>query len=179
MNDCIFCKIVRKEIPSFIIYEDENCISFLDIMPRSKGMCIVVPKKHYEYFNDDFDTSSKVFNSALIVGEKLKKSLNPLTIFFSSLYSQIPHFHIRVYPVYNDQLPIIENRQIETNENELREICEKIKSVKVDWKPKEKIVEVIKEVVVEKKVESPTKENEYIDEKNNNKFWKKRSLEMA
>ncbi|NCS71045.1 MAG: HIT domain-containing protein, partial [Candidatus Aenigmarchaeota archaeon] len=75
MNDCIFCKIINGEIPSFKVYEDENCVAFLDVMPRSKGMCLVVPKKHYVFFDEDFNTSSKLFDAALIVGEKLKKSL--------------------------------------------------------------------------------------------------------
>jgi histidine triad (HIT) family protein len=48
MEDCIFCKIIKKEIPASVIYEDGNVISFLDIMPANKGHCLVVPKKHYE-----------------------------------------------------------------------------------------------------------------------------------
>lgn len=48
MEDCIFCKIINKEIPAAVVYEDNNIISFLDIMPANKGHCLVVPKKHYE-----------------------------------------------------------------------------------------------------------------------------------
>ena len=80
MNDCIFCKIIHGEIPSYKVYEDDDCIAVLDVMPRSKGMCLVIPKKHYIFFDEDFDTSSKVLNAALIVGEKVKQALEPLTL---------------------------------------------------------------------------------------------------
>ncbi|MBL7054192.1 HIT family protein [Candidatus Woesearchaeota archaeon] len=52
MKDCIFCKIINKEIPASIVYEDSNVISFLDIMPANKGHCLVIPKKHYETLLD-------------------------------------------------------------------------------------------------------------------------------
>jgi len=178
MDECIFCKIIKGEIPSHKVYEDDNCVAFLDVMPRSKGMCLVVPKKHYVFFDDDFDTSSKVFDAALIVGEKIKKSLKPLTIFFSAIQAQVPHFHVRVYPVYKDQIPLGENKPIEINEGELKELESKIKSVEVEWEPEQKIVEIIKEVRVEKKDDKPKSEEE-IEEKKEDEFWRKRDMEMA
>jgi histidine triad (HIT) family protein len=48
MESCIFCKIVSGEIPSYKIYEDENTLAFLDIMPVNPGHTLVIPKKHYE-----------------------------------------------------------------------------------------------------------------------------------
>lgn len=47
-DDCVFCKIVRKEIPSVKIYEDEVCYCFLDIQPINKGHALVIPKAHSE-----------------------------------------------------------------------------------------------------------------------------------
>ncbi len=46
MNDCIFCKIVRDEIPSTKVYEDETTLAFLDIEPVHPGHTLVIPKKH-------------------------------------------------------------------------------------------------------------------------------------
>ena len=46
MNDCIFCKIINKEIPSDIIYEDDKCMIFPDINPAAKTHLLIVPKKH-------------------------------------------------------------------------------------------------------------------------------------
>jgi histidine triad (HIT) family protein len=51
MNNCIFCKIVNKEIPSTIVYEDENYIAFNDIAPKAKTHILIIPKKHIERFD--------------------------------------------------------------------------------------------------------------------------------
>ncbi len=48
MQDCIFCKIVNKEIPSTIVYEDENVLAFNDINPVTPVHILVIPKKHIE-----------------------------------------------------------------------------------------------------------------------------------
>ena len=47
MNDCLFCKIVKREIPNYTVYEDENVLAFLDIHPCANGHTIVVSKKHF------------------------------------------------------------------------------------------------------------------------------------
>lgn len=47
MTDCIFCKIVNKEIPSDIFYEDDQVLGLMDIRPVSRGHCLVIPKEHY------------------------------------------------------------------------------------------------------------------------------------
>ncbi|MDP3991207.1 MAG: HIT family protein [Candidatus Nealsonbacteria bacterium] len=52
MSDCIFCKIVKGEVPSAKVYEDEHSFAFLDIMPAVKGHTLVIPKTHYEAFLD-------------------------------------------------------------------------------------------------------------------------------
>ena len=48
MQDCIFCKIIAGEIPSYKIYEDRDSLAFLDITPINPGHTLVVPKAHYE-----------------------------------------------------------------------------------------------------------------------------------
>jgi histidine triad (HIT) family protein len=141
-GECIFCKIARREIPAKIVYEDEEAIAFLDINPRAKGMCIVIPKQHFMTFNQNKELASRLFDKALIVGEKIKKSLSPLTVFFSIMAAQVPHFHIRVYPVYKDQVPLIENKPLEVTEEELNFLAGKIRSAVVEWKGREgKVVE--------------------------------------
>lgn len=52
MEECVFCKIIDGKIPSAKVYEDNDVISFLDIMPANKGHCLVAPKKHYETLLD-------------------------------------------------------------------------------------------------------------------------------
>ena len=48
MEECLFCKIVKGELPSSKIYEDEDTLAFLDLFPVNKGHSLVIPKEHYE-----------------------------------------------------------------------------------------------------------------------------------
>ncbi len=52
MDDCIFCKIIKGEIPSYRLYEDEDFVAFLDIRPVNKGHCLLIPKQHYVRVTD-------------------------------------------------------------------------------------------------------------------------------
>ena len=61
MNECIFCKIINKEIPCYEIYEDENILAFLDRTPVNPGHTLVIPKKHSETILDtDEETLEKL-----------------------------------------------------------------------------------------------------------------------
>ncbi len=51
-ENCLFCKIIKKEIPSEVVYEDSMTLSFLDINPRNPGHLLVIPKNHYETIFD-------------------------------------------------------------------------------------------------------------------------------
>ena len=169
-GECIFCKIVRKEVPSKIVFENEDVVAFLDINPRSKGMCLVVPKQHFVNFDENFDLASKTFDAAPVVAEKIKRSLEPLTVFISMLPGQVPHFHVRVYPVFKDQIPLIENKPLKVSEEELNELAEKIKSVEVEFEKKEEEREEVKEEVKEEEKPERSKEET---------FWIRRELEVG
>lgn len=130
---CIFCAIANGKVPSKKVYEDDDSIAFLDINPRSPGMTIVVPKKHYEDLGNDPVESLKVFQTAETVSQMIKQALNPKFIELGIIQSEeVPHFHIRLYPIYGDEKPISESAPVKMEEAQLDEIAEKIKSVKVD-----------------------------------------------
>lgn len=75
--DCIFCKIIRGEITSEKVYEDENFFAILDINPVSKGHVLVLPKKHYtNLFDMDEEILSKTLNVLKLIGNGIKKALN-------------------------------------------------------------------------------------------------------
>lgn len=187
MNNCIFCAIAGKKIKSRVVHEDDIALSVLDITPKSKGMCLVIPKKHFELFDEDIEIATKTFKSALVVAKKIKIALNPLAIFFGSLQAQVPHFNVRVYPVYENQIPLIENRPIETSENEMNEIADRIKNVEIrlaeDILIKEDVETEEEEVISEPVKEEVTIEKEVADkkdkEKEDKKFWFKKSFEAA
>lgn len=97
MEDCIFCKIVAKKLPSNTIYEDEHYISFLDVFPRVKGHALVIPKIHYRWVYDvpEFGAFWEV---AKKVGIKLQKKLHSSYISYVTIGNEVPHAHIHVLP---------------------------------------------------------------------------------
>jgi histidine triad (HIT) family protein len=106
MDNCIFCKIAKKEIPSHVVYEDENCFAFLDIKPHAKGHTVVIPKKHgtliFDFTDKDFE---QLMHGVKKTVEKLNKKLNPdgFNIGWNSgsIAGQVvPHLHIHVFPRY-------------------------------------------------------------------------------
>ena len=127
---CLFCNIVDGRIKSNKVYEDDGNMAFLDIHPRSKGMTIVIPRKHYRDINDDEMGSINVFAAAQILSKKIKQALGAKTVQLSIINSpEVPHFHIRLYPIYSDEKPLMENAPIEMAPNELENIATKIKMV--------------------------------------------------
>lgn len=72
MTDCIFCKIIKGEIPCEKVYENDKIFAFLDIKPISKGHTLVVPKDHYL---DIFDTPEDVLSDLLVKAKKVAKAV--------------------------------------------------------------------------------------------------------
>jgi len=157
--ECIFCKIARKEIASEILYEDENFIAFLDINPRSTGMTLVMPKKHVKELKEDENLSKELFGLAIKISEAIKEALMPVAISIAYFPSQIEHLHLRIYPYFENEVPLIENKPKEVNQEELRRIAEAIRKVIPMEKPKEKAEEKKIEKVEEAK-EKPKEEKE-------------------
>ncbi len=104
--DCIFCKIINKEIPSYNIYEDDLVYCFLDINPDSNGHTLIVPKKHYKDIDDiDTTTLNHIFEVTKIIKKKLETKLNidGLTLIQNNgLIQEVKHFHLHLKPYYKD-----------------------------------------------------------------------------
>ena len=104
MNECLFCKIVKGEIPSYKVYEDENTLAFLDINPEGLGHTLVVPKKHFNNYEDiDLETIRYVNETGKIVFDKIMKGLNPDGIRLvqnNGIIKDVLHYHLHLVPVY-------------------------------------------------------------------------------
>ncbi len=126
MENCIFCKINSKEIPAYVVYEDDICIAFLDISQTTVGHTLVIPKKHYLNFLEVDQATlthmTKVTQelSKIIVKKLNAKGVNILTNAGEDAGQTVMHFHMHIIPRYgNDALEIHfnENRnKIELNE---------------------------------------------------------------
>ena len=127
MNDCLFCKIIKKEVPSEIIYEDEEVFVFLDIKPTTNGDTLIVPKKHYL---DMFDTPKELLDHINDVMQKLypiykeKLKCDGLTLTTNKDYAQeIKHFHVHFIPRYtNDEVKYLSNKDILKDLKEIQNI---------------------------------------------------------
>ena len=97
MNECIFCKIVNKEIPSYKVYEDNDFYAFLDINPLAPGHVQVIPKKHYRWVWD-LKNIGEYFKIVQKIALAQKKAFG-VDIVRSQIYGEeVPHAHIWVYP---------------------------------------------------------------------------------
>ncbi len=76
MENCIFCKIIKGEIPSCIVYEDEEIIAFKDIHPKAPVHILVIPKKHINCINDIEPEDEKIIGKIYSVIKQLAKVQN-------------------------------------------------------------------------------------------------------
>ena len=111
--NCIFCKIINKEIPSKIIYEDDLVIAILDLSQATYGHTLVMPKKHYaNIYEIDNDTLAHLIKVVKELAIKLKNKLhadgiNILNNNDEAAGQTIMHYHIHILPRYkNDDLNI-------------------------------------------------------------------------
>ena len=107
MEDCIFCKIIKGELPSKTIYEDDLIKVIMNINPSTDGHLLVLPKEHYVNINDikeDIITHSfKLIRDTLYPLLKEKLNCEGLTIAENNeLGQEIKHFHIHLTPRYPD-----------------------------------------------------------------------------
>lgn len=103
----IFCKIIKKEIPSYTIYEDDIIMAFLDVNPNHNGHTLIIPKKHYENIYDiDEDILNHIMKKAKEIAGLLKEKLNfdGISLCENNEYGQeIKHFHLHLIPKYKEE----------------------------------------------------------------------------
>ena len=135
-DDCIFCKIVRGEIPSSIIFEDDVCMAFLDVFPINKGHCLLIPKKHYVNLLDvDSDIAAHMARRLLDLTRAVKTATGEdgvLTVVANGegAGQEVPHLHFHAIPRsrganFGFRFPP-NYRESMADRNELDEIARKI-----------------------------------------------------
>ena len=133
--DCIFCRIVSKEIPTKILIETESCIGFLDAFPLAKGHAIVIPKKHYEKLQDlPTDINTGVFSAVHSLISKVD-SLTGATLLAvhngKDSGQEIPHVHVHLIPRTKDDsagaVHSMFSQKPELSDSEIDELCSKLR----------------------------------------------------
>lgn len=100
-TNCIFCKIVKGEIPAHKVYEDDNFLAFLDIHPQSPGHTQVITKKHYRWVWD-VPNAGEYFEVVKKIALAQQKAFNTDWILSKIIGDEVEHAHIWVFP--NDKV---------------------------------------------------------------------------
>jgi len=103
MQDCIFCKIVKGEAPSFKVWEDNKYLAFLSISPNTEGMTVVIPKTHYSSYA--FNLPDEILCELIIATKKVAKLLDlkfedvgRTALVFEGF--GVDHIHSKLYPMH-------------------------------------------------------------------------------
>ena len=133
MESCIFCKLVAGEIPSLRIYEDNDTVSFLELMPSAPGHAMVILKKHgnniLDYTQEELGT---LMGTVQKVTEKIENALQTDSITIGINHKErrgVPHLHVHLIPRWEDDKGrvlqgIVHNKPKESRE----EIAKKIRN---------------------------------------------------
>ncbi|AGR42363.1 HIT family protein [Spiroplasma diminutum] len=104
--ECIFCKIINKEMEAKVIYENDHTLAFLDIFPNSNGHSLVIPKKHFlDYENTDDFYLQEVAKTKKIVAKMLRekldaKGMNYVSNQGSEAFQMVFHYHEHIVPKF-------------------------------------------------------------------------------
>lgn len=126
MNNCIFCKIIKKEIPAKVIWENEEFIAFLDLFPKVKGHTLVIPKQHIDYVLDlNEETYSKLFLHSKHLAQKLHEVFKPKKVTIEVIGLEVAHVHVKLIPINSENDLKKEGERV--SEEELDEVLSLIK----------------------------------------------------
>ncbi len=117
MKNCVFCKIINNELPSYKLCENKHAIAILDVSPISDGHTLIISKKHYQNFSScpDEVLSSMSLLSKQVANKLFNSSLKPWGMNYLSNENAIAgqvinHFHIHVIPKYSKNEGFVNNK---------------------------------------------------------------------
>ena len=125
MNDCIFCKIVRGEIPCYKVYEDNDVLAFLDISQTTKGHTLVISKEHFKnLLYVPKDVLAKVMGAAQKIAQAQVSSLGAKGVNIINNTNEmagqtVMHFHVHVIPRYSNEDAL----RLEFNSNKIDKLA--------------------------------------------------------
>jgi len=127
MENCIFCKIIKGEVPAVKIWEDEKYLVFLDMKPINSGHLLVIPKNHSDYA---FDLNDKEYSELMLkskeIAKKLKDKLKSKRIGMIIEGFGVPHVHVHLVPI-NAVMELNPERAKLSSDKELEKIAKRIK----------------------------------------------------
>jgi len=123
----VFSKIIQRELPAYIVYEDEKCIAFLDINPLAKGHTLVVPKLEVDYV---FDVPEDIYSHLWTVAKKIAHAIDKcgwgVRVGVAVLGLEVPHAHIHLVPIKSLHDLEFSRPKLKLTSDEFKEIQQKI-----------------------------------------------------
>ncbi|MEA1886810.1 MAG: HIT family protein [Bacteroidota bacterium] len=124
----IFTRIVKGEIPSYKITEDDNFFVFLDINPLKKGHTLVIPKKEVDYI---FDLDEDMLAGMMVFSQKIALAIEKVVpcnrIGLVVLGLEVPHAHIHLIPIDSEADVRFSNPRVKLTDDEFKDIAERIR----------------------------------------------------
>lgn len=125
----VFTRIINREIPGFIVAEDERYIAFLDINPLVTGHTLVVPKKEVDYiFELDDSTLEGLHVFAKRVAVAIEKSVNCKRIGVAVIGLEVPHAHVHLVPMNKTDDLNFTRAKLSPTKEDLAEVAERIRN---------------------------------------------------
>ena len=108
MNDCIFCKIVSGEAPSYKVWESDKHLAFLSIFPNTEGVTVVIPKEHYPSYAFDLPdaTLAELMSATKQVAKLIDAKLDDVgrtAMVFEGF--GVDHVHAKLFPMHGTKMP--------------------------------------------------------------------------
>ena len=134
MNDCVFCKIRDRQIPSLKVYEDEHTLCIMDINPVTRGHCLVLTKAHAATIWDaDVADLQAAILTAKRVAEALKAAVRPdglnmLQANGAAAFQSVFHFHLHLIPRWNNDAKGFDWRLVPGDREQIMKIGDKLRT---------------------------------------------------
>jgi len=128
--NCVFCKIVAGEIPSYKVYEDDKYLAFLSIQPMNPGHTLVIPKDHFRWVWD-VPEAGEYFEVSRKIALAIKKAFATDYVVSLVFGEEVPHAHIWLVPRFEGDghggaIDLANAKKL--SPEEMQEACEKIKN---------------------------------------------------
>lgn len=132
MEDCIFCKIIKRELPAAVVYEDDYTVAFMTIEAINEGHTLVVPKQHVAYlFETDDDQYTRIMQTVRKVSKAVNRALKPGRVGIMVTGWEVAHTHVHIVPLHDQRditsKKIIDNNVLKPDQTELAKTANLLK----------------------------------------------------
>ena len=123
----IFTKIINREIPGYIVAEDDHYIAFLDINPLKEGHTLVVPKEEVDYvFDLDHQSLAGLFSFSKRVAKAIEQAVECTRVGLTVIGLEVPHAHVHLIPIDTMDDMNFANMKLSFSKEEMDKMAKKI-----------------------------------------------------